>query len=62
MGHYRNNNIANVPITTRRLMAPNASKTECLLSMVVAPFSRWTNDSAAIMIEPLGDSLDLKSY
>jgi hypothetical protein len=33
--NYRNNNMATVPAATRRLMAPNASKTECLLFMVV---------------------------
>src|ERR1044072_6590061 len=34
---YRNNNMATVPAATRRVMAPNASKTECLLFMVVIP-------------------------
>jgi hypothetical protein len=36
---YRNNNMATVPAATRRLMAPNASKTEGLLFMVVIPLT-----------------------
>src|SRR5437868_14713487 len=35
--NYRNNNMATVPAATRRLMAPNASKTECLLFMLLTP-------------------------
>jgi hypothetical protein len=46
-----------VPAARRRLIAPNASKIECLLFMVVAPFSRWTNDSAVMVIETLGNPL-----
>jgi len=46
-----------VPAATRRLMAPNASKTECLLFMVITPSTLWTNDSDMMIVEILGNPL-----
>ena len=44
--------MATVPAATRRLMAPNASKTECLLFMVVIPPDEFIR-SAIILPIPI---------
>ena len=57
--YYRNISKATATVAMRRVMAANASMTKCLF-MVVAHYSRWTNNSAVMVEEKLGDPLDYK--